>query len=111
MKDVQLDMLGKVDPLGLTERQRAVFELLAGHPEGLNAQQVGQVVHFQRGKHPSHSACDWCASDGNAVLVELRQKGLVVQRRQPTRWELTPRGRAELPPPPGTGPGELPEDF
>lgn len=110
MRAVQLDLLGERDPLGLTERQRAAFDMLSNYRDGLTAQQVGSQLHFLRGRHASYATCNWCATDGAAVLVELRRKGLTVRRRS-ALWQLTRQALRELPYPPGTGPGELPEGF
>lgn len=105
---VQLDLLGFVDPLGLTDRQRSAFDLLVLHRDGLTSEQIGAQLHFMRGKHPSYAPCNWCAGDGRAVLVQLRKRGLVRETRKPPRWLLSKDALRELPPEPM---GDLPEGF
>lgn len=88
----------------LTDRQAFALAELERVPDGLPADEVGARLHERRGKHDAGVRCEWCPTDGRAVLVELRHKGLVVRRRSGL-WQLLRRA---------TGPadfGEFPEGF
>lgn len=105
MKDIQLDLMGERDPLGLTPRQRRAFEMLLDHRyDGVDAEDVGAMLHG----HLDGARCSWDKDNGRGVLSELRKKGLAVNRRSKGgRWFSTEAANRERPLPMG----DLPEGF
>lgn len=72
-------------PKPLTARQQHALDVLtrAGHG-GLTSDEVGAALCELRGKHPAGDRCVWCSSNGRGVLVALRKRKLVKQRRDGT---------------------------
>lgn len=73
---------------------------------GIEADELGALLHADRGKHADHVRCQWCAQEGNAVLASLRTRGLVVHRRT-GRWEFRNENDYQRP----SAQGELPDGF
>lgn len=73
------DRLFDVPPT-LTERQQFVLDEIRRSEDGLHTDEIGALLHERSGKHPSSARCDWCATDGNRMLRELRKKRLVTRR-------------------------------
>jgi hypothetical protein len=85
----QLGLLGDSVPLEppprLGDRQQLVLAALRAHPDGLDGDEVGALVHEHRGKHPRDQRCDWCKREGGEVLRSLRRHGLARTPRR-GRW-------------------------
>lgn len=62
---------------GLTRRQRTVLQAIG--PDGITAEQAGQLVG---------SSATWAEANGRQILLSLKRRGLVVERRNPSRFEL-----------------------
>lgn len=112
MTDDQLQLVDVAAVPKLTDRQARALELLtaAGH-DGLHADELGAIVHEEKGDKWAHSRdirYVYCGSTGNELLNALRNKGLAKYRRAkngiPGAWIAiklaegatpTPRGDAE----------------
>jgi hypothetical protein len=93
----QLDLLGGHHVIGLTERQQHALEQIEAADGGLASDELGAVLHERRGKHDRGVRCDWCATEGRSVGVELRRKGLAVRRRSGMWQSLRQTGHVESP--------------
>lgn len=70
-----------VAPLrALTERQAAIYALICGSPSGLEAIELGQLMHARSGRHGADELCEWCGQDGARALRERALKERVVRR-------------------------------
>lgn len=62
----------------LTERQQFALELVeAAGRNGIHADELGAILHEERGKHPRDSRCQWDGANGKSILDALKKKGLV----------------------------------
>lgn len=90
----------------LTERQELALAIVErAHEDGVHTEEVGAELCARRGKHSADDLCQWCGSNGKAVLEELQAKGLVQYRRAnrarniPGAWLVVSlAARDELPP-------------
>lgn len=60
-------------------RQDAALALLAKHPEGCSADEIGAAIHGSSGKHDPESICKWCGPDARPVILALIKKKLVTR--------------------------------
>lgn len=71
--------------LSLGPTKREVLRL-AMRAQGVTPTEVGVLVHSGRANHapvaPGLTCCAWASSDGSKVLKDLREAGLVVQRKR-----------------------------
>lgn len=105
MTDQQLTLDGTSVALGRqAPRQDAVLALLAKHPEGCSADEIGAAIHGSSGKHDGESVCKWCGPDARPVILALIKKKLVT-RAGSGMFVLRNAGADD------GGPGELPEGF
>jgi hypothetical protein len=87
----------------LTDRQQRIFDAIehAGY-DGLFTEELGALEHQRLGKHRADQTCAFCGMSGKSVARELANKGLIVQRRKPTRWtvagKITKPTSDEMPP-------------
>lgn len=75
----QLNLDGQVvhtEDLALGRAQRAVMEAWREHPD-LTPDEAGAVIHAQRGNHTRDERCEWCGTDGAAILASLTRRGLL----------------------------------
>lgn len=94
MKLAQPDLFGnEPDEHGLTERQRAAWDLVRTTPGGVTADEVGASWHAHRGKHAEDQRCKFCAEEGASVLRSKALYPLVVRRRS-GQWQ--PRNAADV---------------
>lgn len=76
----QLSLDGTAVALGRqAPRQDAVLKLLAQHPEGCSADEIGAAIHASSGKHDAESTCAYCAIDARGPLLSLIKKRLVTR--------------------------------
>lgn len=76
----QLSLDGTSVALGRqAPRQEAVLKLLAQHPEGCSADEIGAAIHASSGKHDGESVCKWCGPDARPVILALIKKRLVTR--------------------------------
>lgn len=77
-------------PLGA--RQQFVIDQLQAHDGALTALEAGRMLHTGHGKPcdrcQPHAACEYAERDARSVLRSLRDRGLVVRRRDTGLWEL-----------------------
>lgn len=78
MSEPQLNMLADGsqpvdDQLGVT--QRAVMRVLRRRGE-LTRDEVGQIIHAGRGKHPVDETCMFCGVDADGVIESLTARRL-----------------------------------
>jgi NADH pyrophosphatase NudC (nudix superfamily) len=75
--DLFTDPLPTAEPLEHKQEivLRAVIRL-----QGLSADEAGQVVHGDEGKHLADETCPWCGYEGAKVLRALEEKRLVCSR-------------------------------
>lgn len=78
--DQQLSLDGTSVALGRqAPRQEAVLALLAKHPDGCSADEIGAAIHASSGKHDAESTCAYCAIDARGPLLSLIKKRLVTR--------------------------------
>jgi hypothetical protein len=71
----------------LTWRQQSVLDLVRAHgSRGIPSEQAGALAHAQSSKHGQETRCRFCRDDGRSILVALRKRGLVKQRRADGFW-------------------------
>lgn len=84
-KETLFDALGAADRAAvtkLTERQEYALRCVLDHPEGLNAEDLGRLVHERFGKHRAgFTSCSFCHSTGLELLRALKVRGLVSLRK------------------------------
>lgn len=91
----------------LTERQAHALDAVTTERDGISTIDIGATMHARRGKHAADVHCDWCEPEGRSVLVELRRKRLVIQRRKlGGLWFATAAHT-----PPDASFGEFPEGY
>jgi hypothetical protein len=70
-----------VTPLrALTERQERIYRLICDSPDGLEAIELGALLHGQSGRHSAEEFCEWCGQDGARALKEKAIRLRVVRR-------------------------------
>jgi hypothetical protein len=59
-------------------------------PDGVDPAEIGAYLHAQRiaGGHPRWDRCEWCRTDGAAVLRSKALRQLVKRRRKDGRYVL-----------------------
>lgn len=90
---------------GLNPRQELALAILADHPEGLRASDVGIAMHIALDRScrcQTGPVCDWAASEATQVLKSLRARELAIQRRN-AGWQLMQPVREP--------PGDFPPGF
>lgn len=101
----QLDLLGGAKPVGRTApRQDAALALLANHPDGCSADEIGAAIHASSGKHAADELCAYCAVDSRDVIRALTKKQLI--RRTGNGQYVVKTNE-----PPDASFGEFPEGF
>lgn len=74
----------------LTPKQDFVVELFRARGP-MTAFRLGTLLHATWADPPKHDEddpCKWCEGEGNNVLQSVGLKPYVIQRRNPSRWEL-----------------------
>ena len=101
------DRLFQIDPI-LTDRQAFAHDALrrATRDGGLEASEVGALLHARKGIHHAEARCRYCPREGLTVLDELRAKNLAVF--QSRHWIAT---REPIPTPPGMLPDDQPIPY
>lgn len=76
----------------LTERQQRILDLIAAAPNGVDAPELGALLHAHAipPRHSAHDRCEWCGQDGGRALREraiaqrlVKSAGVYVIREQP----------------------------
>jgi hypothetical protein len=88
-----------VTPLrALTDRQQEIYDLICAQPNGVEAIELGALMHAQSGRHTADEFCKWCPQDGGRALRErairqrvIRRAGGVYEPRLEADWT----GKAE----------------
>jgi len=76
----------------LTERQEGIYRLICESPDGLEALELGALLHGQAGRHSAEEFCEWCSQDGARALKEKAIRLRVVRR---ATGVYEPRDRAD----------------
>lgn len=103
MTQMVLDGTGVATPpeLRLTRRQRFALEIVA-EKEPVGEEELGAYLHELRAieekgsGHDHLSVCRFCRQEGRAMLVRLREFGLVRQSRKLGGWRLESSSVREL---------------
>lgn len=53
----------------------------------ISVRQAGRIVYRNRGQNPDRVGVDWKETAGLRVLVSLRRRGLVLERRRDGHWQ------------------------
>lgn len=73
----------------LTWRQQSVLDLVRRHgAQGISSEMAGALWHSILSKHSAEGRCRFCRSDGRSILVALRKRGLVKERRVDGFWAM-----------------------
>jgi hypothetical protein len=83
-EDLFVEPVPAVEPLA---RKHDLVLRAVVRMQGLSADEAGQVVHADAGKHAADETCSWCGWEGGRVLKALEAKSLVVSRNG--HWTAT----------------------
>lgn len=64
----------------LTERQAAIYRIICEQPDGIEAIELGAILHSNAGRHAPDEFCEWCGQDGSRTLKEKAIRRRLVKR-------------------------------